>query len=171
MEWFPPSYCIQKAEKLMTTFSFPFPEAEQIAASAGIHKPWRIASIRRDSDGNAFHVDILAQMTSLFPCPRCKDFCPRVDDEDQERVWRHVDLEGKRVYFHCRRPRIKCPRCGIHVTDAPWARKSSRYTLAFEKNCVALLEHKNVYQTSRALHISRVSVSSIAGYWREHSEE
>ena len=59
--------------------------------------------------------------------------------EPDERTWRHGDCMFYPTYVHCRRPRVKCPKCGGHQVNAPFERKGSRFTTYFEGYAMMLM--------------------------------
>ena len=98
--------------------------------SIGIKEPWYIRSIETKDAEVHVYVDI--REGKFLPCPECGEMCKRAGYEKTERVWRHGDCLFYPCYVHCRRPRIKCVEHKTKVVEAPWARKSSRFTLMFE---------------------------------------
>ena len=103
---------------------------ELFCKSIGIAEPWYIRSIETVKDEVHIYVDVRDEVK--LPCPDCGELCKRAGYEKNERVWRHGDCVFYPCYVHCRRPRIECGKHGTKVVDAPWARKSSQFTLLFE---------------------------------------
>ena len=138
---------------------------EMFAQSIGLEDPWRIEKAEFSQEERAVHIYVSTQRTAKYPCPACGDILPRYDNE-QERVWQHGDVVFFPCYVHCRRPRVKCPKCGqIHVVTAPWARKGSRYTLLFEAYAMMLAEKLPLEQARKFLRISHTSLTNIVAYW------
>jgi len=65
-------------------------------------------------------------------CSRCQRRSPYYDALTEGRRWRSVDLGSIRVYLEADTHRVRCPDHGVVVAHVPWARASSRMTLAFE---------------------------------------
>ena len=102
---------------------------------------------------------------NMLPCPECGKDCTRAGYEKKERVWRHGDVMFYPCYVHCRRPRTKCEEHKTKVVDAPWARKSSRYTLMFEGYAMLILPDMPILKASQLLRCNEKSLVRIARYW------
>ena len=138
---------------------------EMFAQSIGLEDPWQIEKAEFSQEDRAVHIHVEARKTAKYPCPECGEVLPRYDNE-QERVWQHGDVVFFPCYVHCRRPRVKCPKCGkMHVVTAPWARKGSRYTLLFEAYAMLLAEKLPLEQARKFLRISHTSLTNIVAYW------
>lgn len=138
---------------------------DMFAQSIGIRDPWKIERAEYNEEKGEVHIHISARKTAKYECPVCGELCERYDEEDEERVWRHGDVVFFPCYVHCRRPRIKCKKDGIHVATAPWARKNSRYTLLFESYAMLLLKAMPVENARKILRISHTSLTRILRYW------
>jgi len=68
-------------------------------------------------------------------------------------------------YVHCRRPRIKCDKDKTKVVEAPWARKSSRFTLMFEGYAMLILGDMPILKASKLLRCNEKSLVRIMRYW------
>ncbi|MDR3155171.1 MAG: transposase family protein [Deltaproteobacteria bacterium] len=55
-----------------------------------------------------------------------------------DRSWRALDIAGCKCFLHLAVPRLKCPKCGVHVFQVPWARDHSHLTRDLEKKIVAM---------------------------------
>ena len=133
--------------------------------SIGLEAPWRIEKAEFDEQSRAVHIHVTSDKNAKYPCPVCGEIHPRFDNEE-ERVWQHGDVVFFPCYVHCRRPRIKCGKCGkIHVVTAPWARERSRYTLLFEAYSMLLAEKLPIEQARQFLRISHTSLTNIVAYW------
>ncbi|MDR2506207.1 MAG: transposase family protein [Oscillospiraceae bacterium] len=101
------------------------------------------------------HIYILAKKTAKYQCPECGQEHSRLDNEE-ERVWQHGDVVFYPCFIHCRRPRVKCERSGkIHVVEAPWSRKGSRYTMLFESFAMKPVEKLPFEQARKSCRSSR----------------
>ncbi|MCL2812943.1 MAG: ISL3 family transposase [Clostridia bacterium] len=138
---------------------------EMFAQSIGLTEPWRIEQAEYMHEERAVHIYVKARKTAKYPCPVCGEMLSRYDNE-QERIWQHGDVVFFPCYVHCKRPRVKCPKCEkTHVVTAPWARKGSRYTLLFEAYAMLLAEKLPLEQARRFLRISHTSLTNIVAYW------
>ena len=135
------------------------------AQSIGITEPWRIDRTEFDEEKQEVHVTVMFCKTAKYPCPECGALCERYDDEDKERTWRHGDVVFFPCFVHCRRPRVKCKKHGVHVVTAPWARPNSRYTLLFESYAMLLMKSMPVENARKLLRISHTSATGILRYW------
>ena len=139
--------------------------AEMFAQSIGVKEPWKIERAYFDEKVKEVHVYVSARKTAKYSCPVCGTASERYDDEDVERVWQHGDVVFFPCFVHCRRPRVKCKEHGIHVVEAPWARKGSRFTLLFESYAMLLLEAMTVNEARKFLRISHTALTNIMVYW------
>ncbi|MGD8570233.1 MAG: ISL3 family transposase [Gammaproteobacteria bacterium] len=122
---------------------------EHYSQLLGIHSPWEIANINLNTSEQ--RVDIMIEYTSdSAPCPECGTLSPKHDDR-QERTWRHLDTMQFGTYLHCRLPRVRCKTHGVKSVEAPWAGKSSRFTLLFEAFAVRVLQAARSVEEARKL--------------------
>ena len=131
--------------------------------SIGIEEPWYIRSI--ETQGAEVHIYVDIREGNLLPCPECQEMCKRTGYEKKERVWRHGDCLFYPCYVHCRRPRIRCKDHKTKVVNAPWARKSSRFTLLFEGYAILLLADMPILKASKILRCNEKSLTRIMKYW------
>jgi len=131
--------------------------------SIGVVEPWYIRSI--ETQGAEVHVYVDIRNGNLLPCPECGEMCGRAGFEKTERVWRHGDVMFYPCYVHCRRPRIKCGNHKTKVTDAPWARKSSRFTMLFEGYAMLILADMPILKASKLLRCNEKSLVRIMRHW------
>ncbi len=143
--------------------------AEMFAQSLGLKEPWKIERAEYDSKAREVHIYASARKTAKYPCPICGAECKRYDNEEEERVWRHGDVVFFPCYVHSRRPRVKCEKDGVHVVEAPWSRKGSRFTLLFESYAMLLLEAMTVNEARKLLRISGTALTHILRYWVNRS--
>ena len=101
----------------------------------------------------------------IMPCPECGKMCVRAGYEKDERVWRHGDCLFYPCYVHCRRPRVRCKDHKTKVVEAPWARKSSRFTLMFEGYAMLILADMPILKASKLLRCNEKSLTRILRYW------
>ncbi len=134
--------------------------------SLGLNEPWHVTKAIFEPREHAVHISITGRKAAKYPCPLCGKTCERYDEEEDERVWRHVDVVLYPCFIHSRRPRVNCPEHGIHVVDAPWARSPyARFTLGFEGYAMLLAQTMSLNEARRLLRISRTAMLHIAEYW------
>jgi len=135
--------------------------------SIGLEDPWKVVRAEFEARDKAVHVYVEGRQTAKYPCPQCGKASIRYDEEEEERAWRHADVVMYPCYIHCRRPRVNCKEHGIHVVDAPWARKGARQTLLFEGYAMLLAADMSLNEARRLLRISRTALMHIVEYWVE----
>lgn len=138
---------------------------EMFERSIGLKDPWKVTQAEFDQRDRAVHVYVEARKTAKYACPVCGKYSKRYDDEDEERSWRHADVVMYPCYIHCRRPRVNCEEHGIHVVDAPWARRDARQTLLFEGYAMMLAETSTLNEACKVLRISRTALMHIVEHW------
>lgn len=62
---------------------------------------------------------------------------------------------------------MKCTEHGIHVVDAPWARKGAQQTFLFESYAMMLVKSMPLNEARKVLRISWTALSNIVTYWVE----
>lgn len=136
--------------------------------SLALKEPWQVSKVIFEPQECAVHVYISGRKTAKYACPECGELCGRYDEEEDERVWRHADVVLYPCFVHSRRPRVNCPKHGIRVTDAPWARSPyARFTLGFEGYAMLLAQTMSLNEARRIMRISRTAMLNIAAYWVE----
>jgi transposase len=135
--------------------------------SIGVEEPWHIDRAGYEEEKGEVHIYVRARETAKYACPECGELCSRYDNEDTERVWRHGDVVFYPCYVHCRRPRIKCKKHGVHVVTAPWARPKSRFTLLYEAYAMLLLADMPVLKVQKVLRCGYGGLVGILRYWVE----
>ena len=137
---------------------------EMFERSIGLKDPWKVVRAEFKEQQREVHVYVEARKTVKYACPVCGKLSVRYDEEEDEREWRHADVVMYPCYVHCRRPRVECPEHGIHVVEAPWARKGARQTLLFEGYAMMLAETMTLNEARRVLRISRTALMHIVGH-------
>ena len=131
--------------------------------SIGVSEPWYIRSI--ETQGAEVHVYVDIRDGNLLSCSECGEKCHRAGFEKTERIWRHGDVMFYPCYVHCRRPRVKCRKHKTKVVEAPWARKSSRFTILFEGYAMLILADMPILKASKLLRCNEKSLVRIMRYW------
>lgn len=69
-------------------------------------------------------------------CPACGEQCPGYDSV--EKRWRHLNFFQYRCELVAKVPRVKCPEHGVRMSEVPWAKAESGFTLLFEAMVMVL---------------------------------
>jgi transposase len=138
---------------------------KMMEGSIGVDEPWYIKGAEFIETAKEVHIYVDTRNLEWLPCPICGELSPRHGYEKKERIWRHGDCLFYPSYVHCRRPRIKCKDHGVKLTDAPWARKNSRFTLLFEGYAMLVLADTPVRTASELLRCDEKSLTNIMHYW------
>lgn len=106
----------------------------------GLVAPWQVVHVTMDKEAQTITVRIELPPATTLACPACgREGCTIKDR--QERQWRHLDTCQFQTLISAPLPRTDCPDCGVKTLSPPWAQKSSRFTLLFERFAIdALLE-------------------------------
>lgn len=115
-----------------------------------LEEPWYIPSIK--TQDREVHIYMNVCKGNRLACPDWGSLCYRAGYEKSEGTWRHGGVMFYPCYIHCRRPRVKCDKHKTKVVQAPWARKSSRFTLKFEDYAMLILADMPVLKASLLLH-------------------
>lgn len=106
-------------------------------------------------------------------CSHCGRRCPQYDRGSGPARWRTLDLGTTRGYVEASVPRVTCPEHGVVTSAVPWARRSSRFTRAFEDQVAWLAVHTDRTTVASLMRISwstvgriveRVSAEAQAGF-------
>jgi transposase len=104
----------------------------------GLGTPWSVSRVELNMDKQ--QVDVFAEhpARTTFCCPECEQPLGCYD-HIPERQWRHLDSCQFKTILHARVPRVNCPEHGVKQVDVPWAEKSSRFTILFERFAIDVL--------------------------------
>lgn len=127
--------------------------SEHYATALGLTPPWVIKSVSLDTKGKSFDIKVSYE-SRIAPCPECKAECP-IEDEREERTWRHLDMMQFVTTIYARVPRSRCKTHKIKTVVTPWAGVRSHFTLLFEHLAVEVLQAtSNVTAATKLLRIS-----------------
>lgn len=115
---------------------------------AGIEKPWVLEKVRLD-DNKDLHMYVRFQKGSKFKCNSCNDICSVYDTV--EKTWRHLNCFEHKTYIHCKVPRIKCEKHGIHLVEVPWSKPGSAFTILFEEFIMQLAKKMSIHAIAKIL--------------------
>lgn len=136
-----------------------------LAGSLDLEEPWYITGAKFDPVKSVINVYVGIREDAVIVCPRCGGSTKRYGYEPTERSWRHADCLFYPCYVHCRRPRVKCDKCGVQQVTTPFERQNSRHTLLFEGYAMMLMEDVPRRKASRLLRCNEKTLASILSYW------
>lgn len=139
------------------------------AQSIGIVEPWYVRKAEFDEKTKEVHIYVGLRAGAKLLCAKCGCEGKEYDLEEEERTWRHGDCVFYPTYVHCRRPRIKCEKDGVHVVNVPWARERSRFTLLFEGYAVLVMTSMPINQAKNVLRCGYKPLVQILHYWVKKS--
>lgn len=104
----------------------------------GLDLPWSVSEVELDAGAGEIRVRVEHPRGSKFSCPDCGQELA-CHDHAAERRWRHLDSCQYKTVLLASVPRVKCPEHGVKNAPVPWAEKSSRFTLLFERLAIDVL--------------------------------
>ena len=104
----------------------------------GLDSPWSVSGVELDIDAKEIRVHVAHPRGTKFGCPECEQELPCYDHAE-ERRWRHLDSCQFKTILVARPPRVECPEHGVKNVSIPWAEKSSRFTILFERLAIDIL--------------------------------
>lgn len=122
------------------------------ATLLGLKTPWRVANVELRLKDLEVHV-FVEHDEHRWECPVCESECALYDHQP-ERTWRHLDTMQYTTMLHAAPPRVKCPEHGIKAAKLPWAERSSRFTLLFERFAIDVLRMASVDAAAKLLKLS-----------------
>jgi len=136
-----------------------------LAGSLELKEPWYITGAEFDSVKHVIDVYVGIREDAVIACPKCGGPTTRYGYEPAERSWSHADCLFYPCYVHCRRPRVRCEKCGTLQINAPFERTNSRFTLLFEGYAMLIMADVPRRKASRILRCNEKSLASILSYW------
>lgn len=104
----------------------------------GLESPWSVSRVELDIDQGEVRIHVEHPRGTKFCCPECERELPCYDHAE-ERRWRHLDSCQFKTILVARPPRVQCPEHGVRNASVPWAEKSSRFTVLFERLAIDVL--------------------------------
>lgn len=144
--------------------------ARMMAGSLDLKEPWYIKAAEFDETKRVLHIYVDIRKNADIPCPHCGGRTVRYGYEPEERTWRHGDCLFFPTLVHCRRPRVKCNKCGTVQVNAPFERPHSRFTLLFEGFAMLLMADVPRRKLAEVLRCDEKSLASINNYWVNKAE-
>lgn len=133
--------------------------------SLGLVEPWYVERAEFSEEKQRIDIYVAVHEPASFVCPVCGGPVVRDGYEPNEREWRHGDCMFFPTYVHCRRPRVKCPKCGVCQINAPFERKGSRFTTYFEGYAMMLMADMPRAKAAKLLRCDEKSMAGILAYW------
>ena len=112
------------------------------AAALQLTRPWKVVESQFEKEDGKLKIRLDFDQGSRFPCPQCGCKCG-VHDTTQKR-WRHLNFWQYETELSARMPRIDCPKDGVLLVEAPWARAGSGFTLMMEALIMLLCQQMPV---------------------------
>ena len=144
---------------------------EMLAGTLNLEPPWKIEGAEFDTEHKQLHIHVGIDENAVLLCPHCGGSAKRYGYEPRERLWRHADCFFYECFVHCRRPRVICPNCGVQQLNAPFERKSSRFTLMFEGYAMMLLPDLPRARAAKVLRCNEKTLEAIMHYWIGRADE
>lgn len=119
-----------------------------LSLMAGIEKPWILEKVEVDEEKD-LHMYVKFKRGEKFKCNECQELCPVYDTV--EKTWRHLNCFEHKTYIHCKVPRIKCEKDGVHLVEVPWAKSNTGFTLLFEEFVMKLAKKMSIHSISKLL--------------------
>jgi len=116
----------------------------------GLEDPWEVTKVDLRIGERKLYLDVECPKTAQLKCPECGEIAPFYDYREQ-RCWRHLDAMQFETQIRARIPRVKCEKDGVLSVQIPWARESSRFTLAFEAFAIQVLQRCATLEDARAI--------------------
>ena len=138
---------------------------DRVAGSLGLKESWYVESAKFDPEAERVDIHVGVREDAAIPCPACGGPTSRYGYEPQERVWRHGDCMFFQTYVHCKRPRVKCPTCGVEQINAPFERKNSRFTTYSEGYARVLMADMPRAKAAKLLRCDEKPMANILSYW------
>lgn len=115
----------------------------------GLGSGWKVVNSEMDVAGRQLKLWLDFEAGSQFACPNCGEYCPVHDTV--EKKWRHLNFWQHETTLIARVPRTKCDEHGVLLTEVPWARSGSGFTLMMEAMILLLCQQMPVSAASRHL--------------------
>lgn len=123
-------------------------EIKIFSLMAGIEAPWLLEKVEVDENKD-LHMYVKYKRGERFKCNQCQELCPVHDTIDK--TWRHLNCFEHKTYIHCKVPRVKCEKHGVHLVEVPWAKANTGFTLLFEAFVMQLAKKMSILSISQLL--------------------
>lgn len=123
-------------------------EIKIFSLMAGIEAPWLLEKVEVDENKD-LHMYVKYKRGERFKCNQCQELCPVYDTVNK--TWRHLNCFEHKTYIHCKVPRVKCEKHGVHLVEVPWAKANTGFTLLFEAFVMQLAKKMSILSISQLL--------------------
>ncbi|MFF0476450.1 ISL3 family transposase [Streptomyces sp. NPDC004284] len=114
-----------------------------------------------DEESQVMVVAVRPRSQARQRCGVCRDRCPRFDAGAGRRRWRHLDAAGLPLFLEADAPRMSCPRHGVVVAAAPWARHDAGHTHGFDQQVAWPATEYSKTATAQLMRIAWRTVGTI----------
>lgn len=146
-------------------------ENQLFALALGLTPPWFIEKVSFDPGQKRLDLFLDFKRGSKFPCPECGsgEGCPVHDTT--EKTWRHLDFFQHQAFLTARVPRIECPTHGVRLTNVPWARPNSGFTLLFEAMALLMCQQMPVAGVAKVMQANANTLWRLLSHYVEKAVE
>jgi len=114
--------------------------------------PWSVSDVRLDAEKLTVDVSLTVATGAIWACPTCQK---RMHVKEwRKRRWRHLDSCQFQTILEALVPVVECAEHGAQTVQVPWAERSSRFTMYFERFALRVLEACSADRASKLLGIS-----------------
>jgi len=115
----------------------------------GLGSGWKVVNSEMDVEGSQLKLWLDFEAGSQFECPKCGEWCGVHDTVEKQ--WRHLNFWQHETTLIARVPRTQCDEDGVLLTEVPWARSGSGFTLMMEAMILLLCQQMPVSAAARHL--------------------
>jgi transposase len=146
-------------------------ENQLFALALGLTPPWFIEKVSFDPGQKRLDLFLDFKRGSKFMCPECGsgEGCPVHDTT--EKTWRHLDFFQHQAFLTARVPRIECPTHGVRLTNVPWARPGSGFTLLFEAMALLMCQQMTVAGVAKVMQANANTLWRLLSHYVEKAVE
>lgn len=113
--------------------------AKDLELMLGLEKPWRVTSLEIDHAARKARLHVACEEATTWVDPSTGQALHI--HGWQERTWRHLDFWQYETVLVARVPRVRHPQSGeTMMAPVPWAAPHSRWTVAFERLALEVLQ-------------------------------
>jgi transposase len=115
----------------------------------GLGNGWKVVNSEMDVEGRHLRLWLDFETGSQFACAKCGEWCAVHDTVKKK--WRHLNFWQHETTLIARVPRTLCDEDGVLLTEVPWARSGSGFTLMMEAMILLLCQQMPVSAAARQL--------------------
>jgi len=118
----------------------------------GVKDPWFVSKVDLAVAGGSIKIAVDVKASHRFGCPECGVESPGYDT--QKRTWRHLDTCQLQTLIEADVPRVNCKDHGVKLVKVPWAEKTSRFTLLFERFAIDVMQQCHITGARKILRLT-----------------